>query len=957
LHQEKSSKFISLNSLAGSSFDFAMISSKAKLTRSRVMILLLSAIIFCCIISIDAAGGASGASVAYSSLMSGNRDAEVVAPQMPQEISSTSSQPDDAHLDIQTAPQDEIQFQEEEIEEEEEEEEEEEILVAAEEEQIQTGPPPGFEVVCDGDVCELRPVDEEQAETEASAEGDLESDGVPAASIGSALDSEHKVDSDEYNSDLCKEEDEGDNVDHSHSPGGETYRGHDHGGSGDEEEEDPEEAEERARQEAEALQEELDAYDGPYAAELKELVGQGWQLELALQALYDHKGDMAAATKVLEMQEREAIQAHFNQTVAKMVENGWDEEVARQALLTQWKKEEENALRAEGKLPPEEEKAGDTSATVTPSSNDSKADTKKEDTPKENKGPKEAKREDVIFEVTEADIQKVVLDSPVPVLLDVYADWCAPCRQLTPVLENAAVKAGGMFRLAKLNSDKNKAFSDMLGVEALPTVFGFHKGKIIDSFTGGLTAEEMQSFMIGVIMGQPANRTRTEHDKTPEQLEKLRFKVSLSAGMASMGSLKRERLAMLIDQCLEGLQDEVGDDVLECKASVDCMRKVVKNCVENPEVEKFRHLPTSNPTIMGRVLAFENATQILHLIGFRMAEDESEIALIHRNPAPLVIAEQRFAKWIALARKVTEANLEIPEDIHEKFDEILDAISSDDSEDEMPIKRELADGKSRIAVHLIDGSVVRKIFSAATTTLGDVLDFVKESDPSLESEDIKLLPQFPANAFDPDDPPFDSSLEELGYSPGASLLVQTLKTEEEQTRKTASGLKGFFKKTKQTDDEESELSSDDESDSEYSSDEDSTEDESDYYSDSESESESDSSSDSEEEPPAIPKKSSFAERAAARRKQKNSASLFGVDDGIVEKKDPKKQEYYGGSGTVFMYPSDSESESDEEDTGIQDEDDEDVLPGGQSDSDSDYSVTDSDYDDEYDSSEEEEEDS
>lgn len=62
--------------------------------------------------------------------------------------------------------------------------------------------------------------------------------------------------------------------------------------------------------------------------------------------------------------------------------------------------------------------------------------------------PTPAKYEDCVFQVTAENFQKVVLDSPVPVLVDVYADWCGPCKQLGPMLENAAMKSGGMFRLA-----------------------------------------------------------------------------------------------------------------------------------------------------------------------------------------------------------------------------------------------------------------------------------------------------------------------------------------------------------------------------------------------------------------------------------------------------------------------------------------------------------------------------
>ena len=93
------------------------------------------------------------------------------------------------------------------------------------------------------------------------------------------------------------------------------------------------------------------------------------------------------------------------------------------------------------------------------------------------KAPTPAKREDCVFEVTSENFQKLVLESPVPVLVDVYADWCGPCKQLGPMLESAAMKSGGMFRLAKINSDKQSSLSQTLEVQGLPTVFACNAGE------------------------------------------------------------------------------------------------------------------------------------------------------------------------------------------------------------------------------------------------------------------------------------------------------------------------------------------------------------------------------------------------------------------------------------------------------------------------------------------------
>lgn len=109
-----------------------------------------------------------------------------------------------------------------------------------------------------------------------------------------------------------------------------------------------------------------------------------------------------------------------------------------------------------------------------------KSEISKTSTPQNSPERKQVSVEDVVFEVTSSDFQKVVLESPVPVLLDIYADWCGPCKQLGPMLEDIAVKANGMFRLVKVNSDRERQLVDSLNIKGLPTVFAVSQGKIID---------------------------------------------------------------------------------------------------------------------------------------------------------------------------------------------------------------------------------------------------------------------------------------------------------------------------------------------------------------------------------------------------------------------------------------------------------------------------------------------
>ena len=109
--------------------------------------------------------------------------------------------------------------------------------------------------------------------------------------------------------------------------------------------------------------------------------------------------------------------------------------------------------------------------------------------------PTPAKKSDVVFEGTTADLQKLVIESPVPVLLDVYADWCGPCKQLTPALEQICINAGGMLRLVKINTDQQRQISGALEVTSLPTVFGIRDGKILNMFQVSLKKQSCAYFI------------------------------------------------------------------------------------------------------------------------------------------------------------------------------------------------------------------------------------------------------------------------------------------------------------------------------------------------------------------------------------------------------------------------------------------------------------------------------
>ena len=113
------------------------------------------------------------------------------------------------------------------------------------------------------------------------------------------------------------------------------------------------------------------------------------------------------------------------------------------------------------------------------------------------------------FDVSTAEFQeKVVAASQhVPVLVDFWAEWCAPCRQLKPVLEKLAAEYGGRFLLAKVNSDQNQELAGRCGVRGIPNVKAFVGGHLVDEFTGALPEAQVRAF-IDKLLPSPAEPLR-----------------------------------------------------------------------------------------------------------------------------------------------------------------------------------------------------------------------------------------------------------------------------------------------------------------------------------------------------------------------------------------------------------------------------------------------------------------
>jgi putative thioredoxin len=172
------------------------------------------------------------------------------------------------------------------------------------------------------------------------------------------------------------------------------------------------------------------------------------------------------------------------------------------------------------------------------------------------------------MDVTSATFERDVLEASasVPVVVDFWAPWCAPCRALTPVLEKLERELAGRFRLAKINSDENQDLAGAFGVRSIPMVMAFRDGRPVAQFLGAQPESQVRAFIERLL-------------PSPSELERLKGGESAlrkALELDPRNDLARLDLAELLIQNkrpdeAERLLEEVQDNA-ELNARRDALR-------------------------------------------------------------------------------------------------------------------------------------------------------------------------------------------------------------------------------------------------------------------------------------------------------------------------------------------------------------------------------------------------
>ena len=101
--------------------------------------------------------------------------------------------------------------------------------------------------------------------------------------------------------------------------------------------------------------------------------------------------------------------------------------------------------------------------------------------------------------VSDKDFEKEVVGAEGPVLVDFWAEWCGPCKNLMPIIEEVATELTGKIKVVKVNIDESPEAPTKYGVRGIPTLMVFKDGKVVDTRVGGMPKSQLSEWLAGKV--------------------------------------------------------------------------------------------------------------------------------------------------------------------------------------------------------------------------------------------------------------------------------------------------------------------------------------------------------------------------------------------------------------------------------------------------------------------------
>jgi putative thioredoxin len=227
----------------------------------------------------------------------------------------------------------------------------------------------------------------------------------------------------------------------------------------------------------------------------------------------------------------------------------------------------------------------------------------------QNGGTAAATPDNLIKEVTTQSFMKDVIEESKrqPVLIDFWAPWCGPCKQLTPILEKSVRAAKGKVKLAKMNIDDHPAIPGQMGIQSIPAVIAFVNGQPADGFMGALPESQVNAFIERLTKGAVAGETKdllkeaddalaagdaqTAAQIYSEVLAEDKDNVTALAGLARcyLAANQAEKAKQILSQVPEAKRNDAtyaaakaALDVIEQAASVGPVGELENTVKQNP---------------------------------------------------------------------------------------------------------------------------------------------------------------------------------------------------------------------------------------------------------------------------------------------------------------------------------------------------------------------------------------